>query len=117
MNLSGINWSLVLSAAIGAFFSHSLTIRLGPVDITATTAAGTPTHLTFSMILTAGLAALSGQTGVIQVGNVSVTITPHTAPIPAPPAIATLIGAVQAASQPTTGTGTTVPPKAPVASV
>ena len=105
MNLQSINWSLVISAAVGAFFSHSLTIRLGPVDITAATTTGAPTHLTFNMILQAGLAALSGKTGAIQVGDVTVSITAHSAPISAPPPIAAMLpGLISGASAPSAPT-------------
>jgi hypothetical protein len=71
-----INWGQVFSAVLAAFFSHSLSVRLGNGTLTASV-NGTAVHVTAEAILAAAAMAFEGQAASIQVGSVEVTFTPN----------------------------------------
>jgi len=79
-----INFGAVISAIIGVFFTHSLAVRLGPYDISASDTGGAPVHFTPAMIFSAYEALRAGMTGTVQVGDILLTIAPHNAPIATP---------------------------------
>lgn len=64
----------IISIALGAFLSKSLSFRVGNKTVTATDTNGQPIHLTFAQALAAVEAVLVGQTGTVQIGNIQVSI-------------------------------------------
>lgn len=69
-----INYFALLTAALGAAMSRSLSFRVGNKTVTAADTQGKPTHFTFGAAIAAGEAVLAGQTGSFQVGDISVSI-------------------------------------------
>jgi hypothetical protein len=79
---ASVNWAQVAAAVFASFFSHSLSVRLGSVTLTATV-NGAPVHLTPDALVAAAFLAFAGQAASIQVGSILVTATPIAA-IPTP---------------------------------
>jgi hypothetical protein len=81
-----MNYEQILMAAMSALFSRHVSIRIGPVDISAADTNGAPVHLTPGMIFAAGekviadLAAgkaLAQENFTFTTGSTQVSITPH----------------------------------------
>jgi hypothetical protein len=79
---TSINWAAVGSAVFAAFFTHSMSVRLGNGTLSASS-NGAPVHLTPDAIFAAAVMAFAGSPASIQVGSILVTYTPNTA-IPTP---------------------------------
>ena len=69
-----INYAQIVTAAIGAWFSKSLSFRVGNESISIVQVPGNPTHFTYSTAYAALLAYAQGKTGTFQVGSVAVTV-------------------------------------------
>ena len=80
--IQAVNWGQVAAAVFAAFWSHSMSVRLGNGVLSAS-ANGAPVHVAPDQILAAAFLAYSGQAASIQVGSVLVTYTPNATAAPA----------------------------------
>jgi hypothetical protein len=69
-----INSMQIIIAALGAWLSKSLSIRVGNESLTINQVPGNPVHFDYKSATAALEAYALGATGTIQVGSISVTV-------------------------------------------
>jgi hypothetical protein len=69
-----INYAQIITAAIGAWLSGALSLRVGNESLTIVQVPGNPVHFTFNLAYAALLDYALGKSGTFQVGSIAVTV-------------------------------------------
>lgn len=72
-----MNYFTILSIALSAYLSKSISFRVGSEMVTVTDLSGKPTHLTLTQAMAVVGAVLTGQTGTFQSGDINVNVAPY----------------------------------------
>lgn len=78
--LKALDYVQVISAALGAALSKTISFRVGNYQATISESSGAPVHFSFGQAIVAAEMAVAGQTAQVQLGSIVLSVGPYITP-------------------------------------